>query len=100
MDNLDYVDSEQERKRRNKLLPNSFHATFCGSSGYGKTNALLSLYFNENGLTFENVYVYLKSLYQTKYQLLQDLLETVKGVSYFTFRDNEDVIDPADARYN
>ena len=37
-------------------------AVICGPSGYGKTNVLLSLLESPNGLRFENVYVYSKSL--------------------------------------
>lgn len=97
VENLDFVESGAAASKNGKLLPNSFRAAICGPSGCGKTNALLSLLFNENGLRFENVYVYSKSLYQPKYQLLQDVIKHVKGVSYFPFRDNDEVIDPNDA---
>lgn len=102
IENLDNIGSDSDKSicRHGKLLPNSFRAIFCGPSGCGKTNALLSLLFNENGLKFASVYVYSKSLYQPKYQLLQDVLKSVKGISYFQFRDNEDVIDVSSARSN
>lgn len=97
VENFDFVESVK-KYRHGKLLPNSLRAVFCGPSGCGKTNALLSLLFNENGLCFENVYTYSKTLYQPKYQLLQEVLKQVEGISYFPFRDNDEVIDPADAR--
>lgn len=97
VDNLDFIE-ENSTMKNGLLLPNSFRATFCGPSGCGKTNALLALLFNENGLRFENVYVYSKSLYQPKYKLLEDVLKKVNGVSYFPFKDNDEVIDPSEAR--
>lgn len=99
IENLDFVDNNNVGSHKHgKLLPNSFRAAFCGPSGCGKTNALLSLIFNENGLRFENVYVYSKSLYQPKYQFLQDVLQEVSEVSYYPFKENEEVINPADAQ--
>jgi hypothetical protein len=86
--------------KHGKLLPNSFRAIFCGPSGCGKTNALLSLVFSLNGLRFENVYVYSKSLYQPKYELLKLVLKRVKGVKYFPFNNNDEVIDPSEAHNN
>lgn len=71
------VESEKKRKKHSKLLSDYFRATFFSSSRC-KRNALLSLLSNENGLCFQNVYS--KSLYQPNYQLLQDVLETVKGM--------------------
>lgn len=53
-----------------------------------------------NGLRFENVYLYSKSLSQPKYQYLKRLLSRVKGVGYFPFSDHEEVIKPEEARPN
>lgn len=102
VDNLDYIEASTPtpQGKNGKLLPNSFRAALCGPSGCGKTNALLSLIFNENGLKFENVYVYSKSLYQPKYRLLEDVFKQVKEVSYFPYAENEQVVDPKDAREN
>lgn len=98
-DNL--VERKKKRgKRHGELLPNSMRAVFCGPSNCGKTNALLTLITHNNGLRFENVYVYSKSLIQPKYMFLKKLLEPVKGVGYFPFGDNEDVVKPEDARPN
>lgn len=88
------------RRRHGELLPCSVRAVFCGPSNCGKTNALLTLITHPNGLRFENVYVYSKSLNQPKYTFLKRLLESVKGVKYFPFADHEQVIKPEEAGSN
>lgn len=87
-------------KRHGKLLPNSVRAVFCGPSNCGKTNALLTLLTHDNGLRFENVYIYSKSLIQPKYEFLKKLLEPVRGVGYFPFGENDEVVKPENARPN
>lgn len=88
------------KKRHGPLLPSSVRAVICGPSNCGKTNALLTLITHPNGLRFENVYLYSKSLNQPKYKLLKRLLEPVKGIGYFPFQDHDQVIKPEDARPN
>lgn len=100
IENLDFSSVNTSRSKHGKLLPNSFRAIICGPSGCGKTNVMLSLLFSPNGANFKNVYVYSKSLYQPKYQLLQDVLGQVKGVGYFPFKDNEEIISPHKAKAN
>lgn len=100
IENLDFIQGTSEKSKHGALLPNSFRAVFCGPSGCGKTNSLLSLIFNENGLKFENIYLYSKSLYQPKYQLLQNVLKKTGCIGYFTFSTNDDVIDTSEAREN
>ncbi|CAG18160.1 unnamed protein product [Bracoviriform congregatae] len=87
-------------KRHGALLPNSIHAVFCGPSNCGKTNALLSLIVHPNGLRFENIYLYSKSLNQPKYQFLETLLKQIDGIGFFTFSEHEAVIKPEDAKPN
>ena len=62
------VEKEKKKNRHGDLLPSSIRAIITGPSGYGKTNSLLTLLTHPNGLRFENVYVYFKSLNQPKYQ--------------------------------
>lgn len=87
-------------KRHGPLLPNSVRGVFCGPSGSGKTNALFAILTHPNGLRFHNVYVYSKSLNQPKYEFLKKLLESVEGVGYFPFNDQEEVVVPHDAKPN
>lgn len=90
----------REEKRHGPLLPNNVRAVICGPSNCGKTNVLLALLIQPNGLKFENIYVYSKSLNQPKYQFLKRLLESVKDVGYFPFNAHEQVIKPEDAQPN
>ena len=54
--------SVKSEKRHDNLLPNSLRAVFCGLSNCEKTSNLLALLIDPNGLRFENVYDYSKSL--------------------------------------
>jgi len=94
------VEKEKKNKRHGDLLPDSIRAVFCGPSNCGKTNSLLALITHPNGLRFENVYVYSKSLNQPKYKFLKDLLEPMDGLKYFPFSEHEEVVAPGDALPN
>ncbi|KYN39371.1 hypothetical protein ALC56_06240 [Trachymyrmex septentrionalis] len=82
------------------LLSNTIRCIICGPSNCGKTNALISLIESPHGVRFENVYVYLKSLFQPKYRYLEELLESINGISYYAFSNNRDVIPPKEALPN
>jgi len=49
---------------------------------------------NENGLRFENLYIYSKTLEQPKYQLLKRIIAEIDGINMYMFFDNESVIPP------
>lgn len=93
-------DSVNESNRHGNLLPNSIRAVFCGPSGCGKTNALMSLIIHPNGLKFDNIYIYSKSLNQPKYKFLEELLKPITGIGYYAFSDREQVLSPDDAKPN
>lgn len=95
-----FAQKENIVKRHGNLLPNTIRAVFCGPSNCGKTNALLTLITHPNGLRFENIYIYSKSLKQPKYKLLEKVLESVDGVEYFPFNENEQVVPPNEAQPN
>lgn len=99
-DELAQTGKKEKKRRHGPLLPDSIRAVICGPSNCGKTNALFALITHPNGLRFENIYLYSKSLNQPKYQFLQHLLKSVNGVGYFPFNDHEQVIKPEDARPN
>lgn len=71
-----------------------------GRSGCGKTNVMVSLIEHENGLRFKNVYVYSKTLNQPKYAYLRTLLKPIKGVGYFEYDNDANIIAPRNAKTN
>lgn len=85
-------ENDRQYRRHGILLPVTIRAIICGPSNCGKTNLLLSLIESPNGVRFENIYVYSKSLQQAKYQYLQQILSCVPAIGYFTFSNNSDVI--------
>lgn len=89
-----------KNRKHGQLLPNSIRAIICGPSASGKTNVMLSLLLEKNGLRFENVYVYSKSLHQPKYIFLKKVLKQIKGMGYFTFEEHEDVLNLSNVREN
>jgi hypothetical protein len=88
------------RRKHSALLPNSIRAIICGPSNCGKTNAVFNLLFAENGLKFENIYLFSKSLHQAKYKFLEELMSKVPEIGFFTFTDNEEVIHPNEVKPN
>lgn len=93
-------DEREEIRRHGPLLPNTIRCIVCGPSNCGKTNVLVSLIESPNGVRFENVYVYSKSLSQPKYRYLEELLESIDGIGYYAFSNNRDVVSPSEARPN
>lgn len=91
-ENLGESDSKQKYRKHGVLLPNSIRCIICGPSGVGKTNVIVNLLENPNGLKFENVYIYSKSLFQPKYVYLRSLLSSIKGMGCYLYSSNEEVI--------
>ena len=85
---------EQDHERRNSLFPNTIRAICSGPSNCGKTSALLSLLLSPNGPRFKNVYIYSKSLYQTKYKFLEQVFSGLKENGYHAFSNNADLLTP------
>ena len=87
-----------KKRRHGALLPDTFRAIFCDPSNCGKTTALLTLIIHLNGLKFENIYVWSKSLHQDKYEFLRKVIENVEGVLYYPYSEHEEVVRPEDAK--
>ena len=87
-------------KRHGNLLPNHVRAIICGPSNSGKTNLMLNLLTNESGVRFANVYVFSKSLYQSKYKLLESIIQDLPEIRYFAFSENDQVPHPSDLEPN
>lgn len=96
-------DDDQTPKIRKKykhsiLLNDNLRMVVTGRSGSGKTRAVLSLLYHPNGLKFENVYIYCKSLFQPKYVYLKKILDSIKGINCYLFSSNDDVISPKEVK--
>ena len=106
IENLDSLCCDQEDKeedkyyRHGKLLPRTVRAIVAGPSGCGKTNLLLSLLFGENGLRFENIYIFSKTLYQPKYKFLNNVIKKIPEIEIFNYTSNDEIIDPENAKVN
>ena len=99
--NIDDLCGEEHKllkKRHGELFPNSIRSIICGPSNCGKSNVLMSMLLNENGLRFENVYVYSKSLYQPKYRMLEKVLSGI--VNYYPYKENDEILEPSEASAN
>lgn len=93
MSNVDLKnDGEKNFHKHSKLFPNSIRCIICGPSGVGKTNVIINLLENPNGLKFENVYIYSKSLFQPKYVYIQKVLSSIKGMGCYLFSSNDEVV--------
>lgn len=102
VDNIDSLSSSNGSRppRHGPLFPDAVRALIVGPSGGGKTNLVFTLLVHANGIKFENVYIYSKTLDQAKYVLLDKILSGVPGVKLFKFSDNETVIQPEKALPN
>lgn len=99
--NYDQISAEPVFQKHGVLFSGqSKRGVIVGASGCGKTNVMLSILEHPNGLRFENIYLYSKSLYQPKYDYLRILVQPLKDIGYFQCEDGEDVIPPEQIRYN
>lgn len=89
-----------EYHKHSALLPNSVRCIICGPSNCGKTNVIMNLLESPNGLRFENVYVYAKSLFQPKYRRLNTILSSIKGIGIYMFSSNDDIVPLKDVKPN
>lgn len=92
-----FAGEEKILMKNGPLLPNDIRALICGKSGCGKSNLMLSLLFDSNGVRFKNVCVYSKSLFQPKYRFLKTVLDGVKSVGYYQYTENDEIVSPEDA---
>lgn len=99
--NIENKDFEEEQHQKHGFLfPSTIRCIIVGPSNCGKTNIMINLIEHENGLKFENVYVYSKSLYQPKYIYLEKLLKPIKGMGYYAFNASENILHPSEAKQN
>lgn len=93
--NYDVVNNGNVFKKHGHIFGgNSKRGLIVGPSDCGKTNIILALLLHENGLRFQNIYLYSKSLYQWKYKYLRTIMEPLIEIGYNEFNDGEDIISP------
>lgn len=85
--------SRDGKKKHGDLFPESVRGMIVGSSGCGKTNLVYVLLTHPNGLRYENVYVYSKTLHQPKYQALEKIISSIKGMKYFAYNTSDEIPD-------
>ena len=101
VNNIDPVGVMCDRKSRHgALFPDTIRSLIVGPSGCGKTNLVFTLLTHANGIKFENVYIYSKTLQQPKYVMLEEILSKVDGVNLFKFQENDSVLPPEKALPN
>lgn len=94
------ISKKMKVKKHSKLLPDNIRCIITGPSCSGKTNVMFNLLFEPNGLRFQNVYIFSKSLNQQKYKFLTEVFSKIPEIGYYTFSDNEEVIHPNEAKAN
>lgn len=77
-------------KRHGDLFPNYLRCLITGSSNCGKTNILLTMLLRKNGIRFENIYLYSKSLQQAKYLYLKEVCRNINNLNYYEFENVND----------
>lgn len=88
---------ENETSKHGNLLPNTVRCIISGPSNCGKTNVVFNLITKPNGLSFNNVYIFSKSLNQPKYLLLEKILSDVPDVKLYKFDASTEIMEPNNA---
>jgi len=92
------MERNAEKRKHGEILPSTIRAIICGPSNCG--NQRSHKFVREfKRHTFENVYVYLKSLQQPKYRYLKNLFKSIDEISYFTFSNNSDVVPLSELKF-
>lgn len=92
LDHLTVDNNVSKISKHGTLLPHTVRCIISGPSNVGKTNVAFNLLTNPNGLHFNNVYVFSKSLNQPKYQLLEKILTNIPEVTYYKYNENNEII--------
>lgn len=88
---------QYDKSKHGRLLPNTLRCIVSGPSNCGKTNVVFYLLTDPNGLRFCNIYIFSKSLYQSKYKLLERILSDVSDVKLFTYDGHSEIMEPENA---
>jgi len=100
--NKDYAKYFQRDNSSHKhidFIPKNMRAVISGSSGCGKTNLVLNFLLNEHILSFSDIYIYCRTLYQPAYQYLKDYFSNIEDYVnqkiLYMYDCDEDIIDPS-----
>uniref|UniRef100_A0A0A9YVB7 Uncharacterized protein n=1 Tax=Lygus hesperus TaxID=30085 RepID=A0A0A9YVB7_LYGHE len=90
----------ENRTRHTPLLPNSIRCVMCATSNGGKTNLMLNLLYSRQGLKFENIYLFSKTLHQPQYNQLSNILSTLPEIGFYKYGNSDDVPIPSETMSN
>lgn len=94
------ISNKQFNKHGNLFSGSSKRCLLVGASGSGKTSCILTLLEHPNGIRFENVYIYSKSLHQPKYEYLRSLLQPIKEIGFYEYDKEESIVSPHNIKPN
>ena len=101
IENLDsYTGTHQFQRHGTVFGGNCKRGIIIGPSGSGKTNVLINLLKHPNGLRFENVYIFSKSLHQPKYDYLRELFKPMKEIGYNEYSSTDNIISTDEIKSN
>lgn len=92
--------TEQYQKHSILLGKGCKRGLIVGRSNCGKTNLMINLLEHPNGLRFENVYLYSKTLNQPKYNYLRKLLNPIREIDFYEYDDCSEILQPQHAKPN
>lgn len=91
----------ENRTRHSPLLPNSIRCIMCATSNGGKTNLMLNLLYSPEGLRFENLYLFSRTLYQPQYAQLTDVMAPLLDeIGFFKYETSDEVPLPSQTKPN
>lgn len=98
--NHDGVSLTKQYQKHGVLLGGCKRGLIVGRSNCGKTNVMITLLEHPNGLRFENVYLYSKTLDQPKYNYLRKLLSPIREIGFYEYADGSDILQPKESKPN
>lgn len=72
----------------------------CATSNGGKTNLMLNLLYSLQGLKFENIYLFSKTLNQPHYIQLTNILRALPEIGFYKYENSDDVPLPYETKPN
>lgn len=82
----------------NEIFPSNFQCLVIGKSNSGKTNLIIELLLNRDGLKYQNVYIVSKSLHQSKYINLQKVFNLVPQIGFHCHQSVVDLPNPEECQ--